>query len=67
MYNWSTDTKELKKDKKKYAIWRLEQLVNFGLGKEKIERKVLEKYLHKLKIPENRRAFLELILWNKKF
>ena len=25
MYNWSVDTTELKKDKRKYAIWNLEQ------------------------------------------
>ena len=42
MKNWSTDTKKLKKNKDKFAIWKLEQLVNFGLGKEKIIRSELK-------------------------
>jgi len=36
MYNWSVDTKQLKKDKKKYTVWRLEQMVNFGLDGKKL-------------------------------
>jgi len=64
---WDYDKKEYKKQIDKDPIWRLERLINFGIGEEKIERKLLEKYIHQLKIPENRRAFLELLLWNKKF
>jgi hypothetical protein len=64
---WDYDKKEYAKQAGKDPIFRLERLINFGLGKEKIERKLLEKYIDKLKIPENRRAFLELLLWNKKF
>ena len=37
MKNWSTNTKKLKQNKDKFAVWKLEQLVNFGLGKEKIQ------------------------------
>ena len=29
--NWSTNTDELKKDKDRFLIWKLEQLINFGL------------------------------------
>lgn len=47
--------------------WHLERLINYGLKKEKLKKNVLKKYLKDLKIPEERRAFLELILWNKKF
>lgn len=64
---WDYNKKEYKKQMDKDPIWRLERLINFGIGEEKIDRKVLEKYIHKIKIPENRRAFLELLLWNKKF
>jgi len=64
---WDYTKKEYKKQAEKDVIWRLERLINFGLGKKKIKRKLLEKYIDKLKIPENRRAFLELLLWNKKF
>lgn len=46
--------------------WRLERLINYGLKGEKLEQSLLEKYLNDLKIPDNRRAFLELLLWNKK-
>lgn len=64
---WDYTKKEYKKQADKDVIWRLERLINFGLNGKKIERKLLEKYIDKLKIPENRRAFLELLLWNKKF
>ena len=36
MYNWNTDTTTLRKNPEKYQIWRLEQLINFGLNGEKI-------------------------------
>jgi hypothetical protein len=63
MRNWSTDTAELKKDKKKYAIWRLEQMVNFGLDGEKISRAELIKFWPNLKIDEYKKKFLALLLW----
>lgn len=62
MYNWSTDEKELKKDPEKYAIWRLEQMVNFGLDGERIDREELKKYWLKLNLDPHRRKLLELFL-----
>jgi hypothetical protein len=62
MYNWNTDTTELKKDKKKYTIWKLEQMVNFGLGKEKISKILLQRYWNELNLDPKRKKFLELIL-----
>ena len=62
MYNWSTDTKILKKDKEAYKIWRLEQLINFGLKGEKISTKELKKYWKKLRIDLNRKKVLSLWL-----
>jgi hypothetical protein len=47
--------------------WNLERLINYGLGAERLNRKLLARYLHELKIPDERRAFLELLIWNKKF
>jgi hypothetical protein len=47
--------------------WHLERLILYGLNGSKIDRKVLEKHLPTLHIPEDRRAFLELLLWNKPF
>lgn len=64
---WDYDEKEYKKQAKADPVWHLERLINYGLGKEKIDKNLLIKYFDKLKIPENRKAFLELILWDKKF
>lgn len=64
---WDYTKTEYKKQAKKDPVWKLERLINFGLDDEKIERELLEKYFNKLKITDDRRAFFELILWNKKF
>ncbi len=66
MYNWSVDTKELEKDKKKYIIWRLEQLINFGLGKEKIKRADLKKHWGSLNLDPNKKRYLSFLLWSEK-
>lgn len=63
MYNWSINTKQLKKDKEKYAVWRLEQAVNFGLAGKKLSRKDLKKYWPKLKLDPAKKEYLRLILW----
>lgn len=65
MYNWSTDTTELKKDKKQYAIWRLEQMVNFGLGGKKISRKEIKRYWSVLNLDLNKKKYLTALLWPK--
>lgn len=65
MYNWSIDTTELKKDKKKYAVWRLEQMVNFGLNGEKISREEIKKYWKILDLDRNKKKYLKMILWPK--
>lgn len=62
MYNWSTDQKELKKESEKYAIWKLEQMVNFGLNGDKIDKKELKKYWPKLNLDPHRRRLLEVFL-----
>jgi len=63
MYNWNTDTTELKKDKEKYTIWRLEQLINFGLNGEKIKVNLLKKYWDRLHLDPRRRRVLEFWIW----
>lgn len=65
MYNWSTDTSKLKKDPEKYQIWKLEQLINFGLNGQKLDRKLIRKYWHKLKIDQRRRKLLKFWLSSK--
>ena len=58
MYNWSTDITTLKKNPKKYQIWKLEQLINFGLGKEKLSILELKKYWSNLNIDPKRKKVL---------
>ncbi|MBI2573863.1 MAG: hypothetical protein HYV78_00495 [Candidatus Wildermuthbacteria bacterium] len=62
MYNWSTNETELKKKKEKYAIWKLEQMVNFGLNGKKLKKTELLKYWEKLQIDPARKRFLRLLL-----
>ncbi|MBI3120019.1 MAG: hypothetical protein HYZ08_00210 [Candidatus Kerfeldbacteria bacterium] len=62
MYNWSTDEKKLQETPEKYAIWRLEQLINFGLNGERIKAFELKKYWSKLQLDPARKKLLELLL-----
>lgn len=69
MFNWSTDEKTFKKKyPKEYKLWRLVQLINYGLDGEKLDEKEVK--LAWLKIKDNldphKRAFFEYLLWNKK-
>lgn len=61
MYNWSTDENEFKNEENK-EIWRLEQLVNFGLNGGKIDKKKLRLYWDRLALDPHRRKFLALVL-----
>jgi len=63
MYNWNTDTTELKKNKEKYTIWQLEQLINFGLNGQKIQTDLLKKYWYKLDLDPRRREVLKHWIW----
>jgi hypothetical protein len=65
VYNWSVDLKKLKKNRNEYSIWKLEQMINFGLGGEKIDLNLLKKYWTKLKLDPLRRQFLQFLLWKK--
>ena len=60
--HWSVDETELKKDPERYAIWRLEQRINFGLGEEKLNREELKKYWDKIDIDPFKRKALSLAL-----
>lgn len=62
MRNWSVDEEKLKTDPEAYQLWRLEQLINFGLGTERLRRSMLLKYWPKLKIDPSRRRLLSLLL-----
>ena len=60
--HWSVDTTELEKDPDAYAVWRLEQAINFGIRDSKIEAGELKKYWDKLDIDPDKKRFLSLIL-----
>lgn len=62
MYNWSVDLKTLKKFPEKYKIWKLEQMINFGLRNERLNKKDLQKYLPKLKIDPLKKRYLKFLL-----
>jgi len=62
MYNWSVDIKFLRKFPEKYRIWRLEQLINFGLGGEKLDKKELAENFDQLKIDPTKKKYLKFIL-----
>jgi hypothetical protein len=59
MHNWDYPKQNNAKDDDK---WRLEQMLTYGQGKEKIDKNILKKHFHDLHIPENTRAFYELLL-----
>ncbi len=66
MHNWSVDTKELKKDKEKYTIWKLEQLINYGLDGEKLDERQVRKYWKKLRLDPIYGNYIKFLIWPKK-
>lgn len=66
MYNWSVDEKKFKKeDPKGYRIWRLEQMINYGLGGEKLDGKLVRKHWKKLFMDSLTKQYLQFLLWPK--
>ena len=50
MYNWNIDEKYFKKhDPKGYEVWRLAQMINYGLDGEKLPLKKLKRLWPKVK------------------
>jgi len=67
MYNWSVDVKKFKKaDPEGYKIWKLEQMINYGLGEEKLDEKLVRKYWKKFYMDDLTRRYLQFLLWPKK-
>jgi len=62
VYNWSVDTARLKRNRQKREKWKIEQLVNFGLGNEKIFKKLLVKFWPELNLDPVKKRLLKLIL-----
>lgn len=62
---WDYPDVEYRKQAAADPVWHLERLINHGLGDEKLDRELLKQFLPELHIPEDRRAFLELLIWDK--
>ncbi|EKD56321.1 MAG: hypothetical protein ACD_58C00227G0002 [uncultured bacterium] len=67
MYNWSVNIEQLKEHKEQYNIWKLEQMVNFGLEGKKLNREQLIKYWPQLNLDPAKKKYLSFILWPKQF
>ncbi len=68
MYNWSVDTKKFKKENpSEYKIWKISQLINYGLGNEKLNKVEVKKAWPELKdrIDSSSKTYLEYLLWGK--
>jgi len=69
MINWSVDEKKFKKENPdEYKLWRLTQLINYGLDEgEKINKKELISAWPKIKdrLDPNSRGYLEYLIWGK--
>lgn len=67
MKNWSVDEKKFKKaDPEGYEIWRLEQLINFGLDGEKLNTAKVKKYWNQLSLDPAAKNYLSFLLWPRK-
>jgi len=62
---WDYTDHQARKQAAADPVWHLERLVNYGLGREKLDAKLLAEHLPTLNISAERRAFLELLLWDK--
>ena len=60
MFNWNTDTTKIKREG--LVIWKLEQLINFGLNGQKVNLKDLKKNWRKLKLDPKRKKFMKLFV-----
>jgi len=60
--NWSVDLKKLKQSPEDYKIFKLEQLINYGLGGERLSQSELLKYWDKLTIDPKKKRYLKLLL-----
>lgn len=68
MYNWSVDEEAFKKkNPKAYRLWRLTQLINYGLDGEKLDKQELKRAWPtiKEKLDPNTKVYLEYIVWGK--
>lgn len=67
MINWNIDEEKFKEENPDgYKLWRLTQLINYGLDEgEKLDREEVKKAWPKIKdkIDPNTKVYLEYLLW----
>ena len=66
MHNWDYDLTDVDQNDPKFIRWKLERLINYGLGDEKLDRKLVKKYWPELKIEPIKKNYLQQLLWPKK-
>lgn len=62
MYNWSVDVKKLSKYPQKHTVWKLEQLINFGLNGRKLKLSELRKHFNKLNLDPQKKKYISFLL-----
>ena len=70
MINWSTNEALFKKnDPEGYRLWRLTQLINYGLDREKLDRKEVKDAWVKIKdrVDPYKARLIEFLLWEKQY
>ena len=70
MINWNTDEKTFKKlHPKEYLLWRLTQLINYGLDGERLdEEEIRNAWPHiKDRIDPDKQKVIEFFLWETKW
>ena len=71
MYNWSNiDEEKFKKENpKRYHMWRLTQLINYGLDGEKLDREEVKSVWDSISdnLDPYKKRYLENLLWGKQY
>ena len=70
MINWSTDDEKFKQNNpEKYRLWRLTQLINYGLDGEKLDKKEVMAAWPKIKdkLDPYKARLIEFLLWEKQY
>ena len=62
MYNWSTDAKNMDKNPRKREIFELEQKINYGLLKDKINAENFLKYFSEIFVDKKRKDYINFLI-----
>lgn len=64
---WDYTNTAYAEQKRHDDVWALERMINYGYADEKLDQKLLVAHFDELNIPEEKKDFLALLLWNKRF